>query len=246
MKYWPGICLVICLQFSAVCLFAQGKDGCEKHYFSNGRISTTQCYVNSNFGKAIAYDINGKVIYEQEIRKVGGHSSVYFSYYDNGAVSKAEWSSAPDGGIQWYRSVTKFAIDGSVTGFTENSYDDCPRVFSPKQEPTIRPAIQNERVVMPEAVYSSDFWFVNDTRRQVVVHADRMFNSDEFHTVAIAPGDTAKVGALILAGQFDYPEKYYRFSANYRDNGKRKVFGVRLLATEQRSNTARRYYYRVR
>ncbi len=248
MNHWQAkVYWVFCFQFLAGSLFGQAKEGCDKHYFKNHKISTTQCYQNSNFGKATAYSMDGKVIYEHEIRRVAGHSSVYFSYYENGAVSKAEWSSAPDGGIQWYRSVTTFGIDGSVTGFTESSYDDHPTLFAPHREPLLeQPVRQKKEVVECAVIYASEFWFINNTRQAIVVHADRMHGADDFHAVAIKPGDTAKAGVLILAQQFDEPEKYYRFSCNYRDKKKAKGLHVKLKATQQMNKEARRYYYSVR
>src|SRR5689334_2886381 len=85
---------------------------CQHTYFKNGSISTSQCYdKNNRFGQAMAYNAKGEKVYDRELRKVGGHSTVWFTFYKSGAVQKAEWSSAPDGEIQWYSNITTFAED---------------------------------------------------------------------------------------------------------------------------------------
>ncbi len=122
------------------CSAAAARDytNCTRHYFKNRKLSTSQCYdADHRWGKAIAYSSKGTIIYEKELRRVAGHSSVNFSYYASGAVKRAEWSSAPDGGIQWYSSVTDFAENGTITSFSENNYDDTPATLL--HRPAIRP-----------------------------------------------------------------------------------------------------------
>ncbi|GAA4462228.1 hypothetical protein GCM10023093_08400 [Nemorincola caseinilytica] len=111
---------------------AQEYTRCSYKYFVHGKgIATSQCYdKDGRWGKAKAYDRTGKEIYSRELRTVGGHSYVEFSYYDrSGAVKTARWSSAPDGGIQWYRSYTEFSEDGKIVNETKDSYDDGPGTF---------------------------------------------------------------------------------------------------------------------
>src|ERR1041385_8977966 len=75
---------------------------------------------------ACAYDQAGDKIYEQELRNFAGHSPVWFTYYENGAVKKAEWSSAPDAGIQWYKNISNFSDSGTLLNSTDHNYDDSP------------------------------------------------------------------------------------------------------------------------
>jgi len=98
---------------------------CTHTYFKGSKkISTSTCYDNhQRFGKAIAYNRKGEVIYEKSLRKIAGHSYVTFSYYTDGAVSRAYWSDAPDAGIQWYKSDTWFKNDGTIDRVTEQSHD---------------------------------------------------------------------------------------------------------------------------
>lgn len=91
------------------------------HYFPNGDVSTYS-YLNENReGKALAYSLEGEIIYEKITRRIHGSASVSFSHYENGMVFKANYSSYPDGGIQWYRTYTTFNDKGEVISeFNDN------------------------------------------------------------------------------------------------------------------------------
>ncbi len=97
-------------------------------YHSNGKVSTEIFFSNKvaylEQGYAKAWDCNGKLIYEKPVSRTGMISSVFFKYYDNGAVKSAEFSSHPDAGIQWYREWTSFNEEGTITDVQKQRYDD--------------------------------------------------------------------------------------------------------------------------
>lgn len=83
-------------------------------YHKNKNISTQEIWDNDKkSGKSIGYDSLGKQLYEFNLRTFGGHASVNLSYYANGQVSLVQFSSAPDGGIQWYKEMIRFDEKGS-------------------------------------------------------------------------------------------------------------------------------------
>ena len=133
IKYLLGLwCTLYCM-----CAEAQKSySNCERKYFNHTHIvSTSICYdKDKHWGKATAYDRKGKQIYQKDIRWVGGHAGVTFSYYANGAVQKANFSDQPDGGIQWYKVVTYFAPDGTVTSEDNQSYDRMNHVTMPLKD----------------------------------------------------------------------------------------------------------------
>ena len=113
---------------TSLLLSAQGREQTVKtdtgtvilHWSTTGQLSSKAWMdVADRWGHSWAYDRSGRVIFERQTRKIGGHASVDFSYHPDGTVSKAEVSQAPDGGIQWYRSTTTFDTAGVQTGFTE-------------------------------------------------------------------------------------------------------------------------------
>ncbi|MBK8927264.1 MAG: hypothetical protein IPM74_15445 [Crocinitomicaceae bacterium] len=92
-------------------------------YHKNGKISTEEFHSNSMQymagGYARAYDSKGTEIYYMGTSRSGLISSVNFSYYESGAIKKAEYNSHPDAGIQWYQKVTEFDEDGKVVRESE-------------------------------------------------------------------------------------------------------------------------------
>ncbi len=228
---------------------AQDYPKCSYHYFKNGKIATSECYdANNRFGKAKAFNKRGDVIYEKEIRKIAGHSYVQFSYYPDGAVQKAEWSSAPDGGIQWYSSMTYFSQDGTITEETENDYDNSPGKLL-RYTQTKPPVITSKKpdtakTIACAVIYSTEFWYINNIRRPVIITATR--GQEQFNTV-VHPKETQKGGQFILAEQFEDPLKYYHFTVapKYANDKNHYTLKPAPGKPEQASKAVRRYYLEV-
>lgn len=98
--------------------------------FQNGKISTLSVMLDDREGYAKAFDLTGNEIYSEAIRRYGGHSGVTFSHHANGCLMKAEYSSQPDGGIQYYRKYTYFDDKGKKTSEMIDDWDN--RVTVPK------------------------------------------------------------------------------------------------------------------
>lgn len=77
-------------------------------------------------------------MFESDISRNHGHHSVYFEHHANQVVKKIEESSAPDAGIQWYRSYYYFDENGVKTGESHDSYDDRPSLYV--KDPTFTPS----------------------------------------------------------------------------------------------------------
>lgn len=244
MRYFLLFPFVLCS------LVVNAQSDCEYHYYRNKVASTSVCYGKGfEEGKARAFDIAGKVIYEKSIRKFAGHSSVVFSWYESGAVKKAEWSEAPDAGIQWYRSITTFSEDGKVLDVEEQNYEGLhsPAITKRLPDTSYRPKpAKKKEVVKCAVIYSSEFWFINRTKYNVIAHADKKSGNDESAVVRLKPGASAKGGAMILAEQFENPERYYYFSVVQPGAGRKKQPVIRFLREEQDSKTKRRYYFEIR
>lgn len=72
----------------------------------------------------VGYNNRGKEIIHYDLRRFAGHASVYLEYYGNGQISKAEYSSAPDGGIQFWHKIHYFDEQGNPTSFMDLSQPD--------------------------------------------------------------------------------------------------------------------------
>lgn len=145
------------------------------HFFKDNTISTV-IYYSQWDGKAIAYNKKGEIIYENGVRNFAGHASVHFSHYPSGAVKLAEYSSAPDAGIQWYKSNTQFDEEGKVTGFFEQS-----------QEDLIRPSFHTEpSQTSVITIYNHRTKFVNSTNYLIVC---KLTEGQKSKDVILKPGE---------------------------------------------------------
>lgn len=234
------------------------KDNCQISYFKNSKkISTKICLDESKYkGKAFAYDIKGNIIGEWSVSRMHQLSSVFFSYHPNGAVSKAEYSSHPDAGIQWYRSFTYYDDQGNKTGFSEDSHDRQTILIEPyKKEvpvqiiPETNPPVPKQEVVQEAPIYISEFWIDNRSRKDVYVVCfyQNQKPGRGVDTLQLLPkGERIKLGEHIMAGIFENPLPY--FQIRFYDLKKKKNNKVRIgksFLTEENSKdkTRKRYYF---
>ncbi|MBK8226331.1 MAG: hypothetical protein IPK70_04045 [Flavobacteriales bacterium] len=170
-------------------------------YFNSGQVSTKEWRdKDDRWGRSWAYKKNGEVIFEGQTRRFAGHSSVHFSYHANGAVSKAETSDAPDGGIQWHRSTTTFDDQGNKTGFSEQGHDDhgiIPRPGTHVQRwPPEPEQPKQQEVVVCQRMFVNELFVVNPTNAAARVAATPKEPSPALPggTWTMAPGDTIRIG----------------------------------------------------
>ena len=111
----------------------------------NGKSSTIETWdKDQRFGTIKGFDSNSKELFCHYLRKVGGHASFSIEYYPNGQVSKVEFSDAPDGGIQFYNSTTRFSDVGVQIEFYETKY---PHELELEY---IKPVVQENPVILPK------------------------------------------------------------------------------------------------
>ena len=219
---------------------------CEKTFFKSGELSTKKCYDKDNrFGKAYAYTKKGKLIYEKGLRKIAGHESVYFTFYPSGAVKKAEWSSAPDAGIQWYNSTDEFAENGTLTSHTENNYDDYLRVVPtyivPKDTSSKNSTTKYDSVIIkPKQV---ECWFVNHTYFTISVKVIDKKNKQEINQKNIKAGDSIKVGTYDYTAKNFEPVRKYLFDIQSANNTTEQKPFVKTIKRKRLLNKNDAFYY---
>lgn len=166
-------------------------------YHSNGKVSTEILISNKvaylEQGYAKAWDRKGNLIYEKPVSRTAMISSVFFKYYDNGAVKSAEFSSHPDAGIQWYREWTTFSEDGTITDVQKQSHDDTV---------TLR---------IPET-YKEEFLQQQQKKEEKKVNKDSLDFYNEYKKVT----NTVKTEEICKV----FPDKGYRETTWY-ENGKK-------------------------
>lgn len=221
------------------------------HYFTTGQVSTREWTdKDGRFGRSLAYKRDGTVIVDHHTRRIAGHASVHFEYHPNGAVSRCEFSDAPDAGIQWYRSVATFDEQGNRTGFTEESNELLERTFTqpiehfvPAEDPAPKPG-----VATCQQLFVNEVFVVNATRHaarvDVRVWAPTPALPPGTHT--LAPGDTLRLGTYTIGMAFAPPDDHLALVATrILRNRKRQAQGSFRTATEQISPEHRRYYLAI-
>ena len=211
-----------------------------QHYFTTGQVSTEEWTdKDGRFGRSRAYTRSGAVLVDHHTRRIAGHASVHFEYHPNGAVSRSEFSDAPDAGIQWYRSTTTFDDQGNRTGFSEQGHDDLHMIpspgttftapvepFGPTEEPVREP-----EVAICQKLFVNEVFLVNPTKWTCQVHVLVQDPSPGLlgGTFTIGPRDTLRIGSYTVGEQFDVPVRHvqvavsrkkrkgpYYWMANYR------------------------------
>ncbi len=229
------------------------------HYHKSGPVSTKEWRdKDDRFGRSLAYKRDGTVIFEGGTRRIGGHASVHFSYHPNGAVSTAETSDAPDGGIQWYRSTTTFDEDGNRTGFWEygrDNYGPILRPSAPVRHEPLHP--EDPRLVgqpghveptLPpcQRMFVNEVFLVNGTRQAGKATVKSLRPSpalkDSEHT--LAPGDTVRLGTYSMGERFAPPAAELTVEVRRALRNRKKPAALGVLRTDEAPVSAehRRYY----
>ena len=224
------------------------------HHFTTGQVSTLEWTdKDGRFGRSRAYKRDGTVIVDHHTRRIAGHASVHFEYHPNGAVSRSEFSDAPDAGIQWYRSTTTFDDQGNRTGFSEQVHDDLHVIphpgttftapvepFGPTEEPVREP-----EVAICQKLFVNEVFVVNATRHAARVRVRVTIPSPALgpaeHT--LAPGDTVRLGSYTIGQAFEAPEKHVTLEVRraLRNRKRQAAEGVLRTDDAEVSKEHRRY-----
>lgn len=168
------------------CETASQPDGSvvKQCFHKNGKVSTVETWdKNKRFGSIRAYTNRGEELFSHALRSVGGHASVSMTYFANGQVEKVDFSDAPDGGIQFYHSTTRFDEQGNQTEFYQTKYPDqleleVPVKIADTMKPR-KPLVEVNRVLEPAKKERIDFLIVNKTRSKQRVSLDRGISTSD-------------------------------------------------------------------
>lgn len=212
------------------------------HRFSTGQLSAKEWTdAQGRWGRSWAFDPQGRVIFEKQTRRFAGHATVNFRYYPNGAVSRADYSEMPDGGIQWYESTTTFDENGVQTGFREDGYGN----DGPLHPSVVRPAkpVLTPGVVYEQRLFKSEYYVVATRRCHVVLQPKEPSPAATKVEGNMAKGDTLRGGYYSVGEQWDDPLKHVALAVASR-NGKRN-YNVLRTDMIQVGPEHRRYYFIV-
>ncbi|MES2590163.1 MAG: hypothetical protein V4622_14385 [Bacteroidota bacterium] len=219
--------LLICfpfLSFSQLnCKNKTNSDGSKTSncFHKNGKISTVETWdKEKRWGKIIGYNFSGNQLFEYELRTFAGHASVDVKYFPNGQVSSLYYSSAPDGGIQFYRYRHKFDESGKQTEFYDESHpSELPTIFykfpDTLKKPVVipkKPEIKKQEVVECAIPFVTEFVIINETRKAVKIKLKAQKNHyillKDIDTI-LKPKETLVVKSIMLAQMFLAQESAY-------------------------------------
>lgn len=145
---------------------AANGDKVKTCYFKNKNISSVETWDKDNrSGKFEYFKLDGTKIHEFYLRKFGGHASVYPEYYPGGQIKKIEYSSAPDGGIQFYRESRSYDEQGNQVDFwkMDYPYEHLEVPFTVPVVDTIKPEKKPE-VIICAIPYLTTLKIINSTQ----------------------------------------------------------------------------------
>lgn len=221
-------CSITFLSALTISILAQNSSfkNCTLHYFSmSTSISTSICFdEQKRWGEAKAFDKSGKEIYKRQLRKIAGHATVQFKYYESGMVKEAYYSSAPDAGIQWYHETIIFDEHGKITDERKESHED---LISPRLHPNVleKPIKQ---IVTPNTtpdkkdsnktsegaiVYSNEIWITNSSAYTVVIEAKPIKADGIPNKITLKKGEKKRLTVYGNAYSEEIPEDYFKLSA---------------------------------
>ena len=221
----------------------------------NGKVSTSETWdKDKRFGNAIAYNSKGEELYNHSLRSVGGHAYVSLEYFANGQVSKVYYSDAPDGGIQFYNSTTKFDENGVQTEFHETKYPH--EIQMVLVEPSVKktePVVEQKKeepkqeVVECAILFKNYFEIQNGTTSKVTIKINALQNNTvigESREIVLEPSRKF-VFDTVFTAQVGLQEDIYKLEiVSYTRKHKNKHVKLMELVPIETSDS-RTYYWFV-
>lgn len=225
---------LILFSFFTFLVYAQ-KDTLHIHYFPSNELSSIIVLEDNREGFAKAYNLTGKEIYSANIRRYAGHESVEFKHHGNGMVSQANYSSAPDGGIQWYKSTTSFDENGVVTNVQEYSHENLLSPIHVVPKPIV------QEVVECAVIHENIIVLHNHCRFSV----EYVFSTnDEPKSVVIQSGEIVEVFTYISAQITQKPSGVYEIQAlSKKKRSKNKLHS--MMEVKKKGNSKTEYHFHV-
>ncbi len=220
-----------------------GKE--KKCFHRNGKISTLEVWDKTGReGNMKGFDPWGKELFSYGLRSFAGHSSVYTTYYANGQLQKAEYSSAPDGGIQYYRIIHYFDEQGHETGRQDLSRPDGMEVLWIYQDTVKRETpkeVETPVATVKKAEYLTVFKLVNETDKQVEVELKSIGFPLRDTIVKLERRATLVIDSVYQTSFLEYKSSY---QLEARSGKKQKAHKI-ILAIPDEANKRRIYTWHV-
>lgn len=212
----------------------------------NGTVSTREEWdKDKRSGRLKIYTNDGKMLQELQLRNFAGHASAHLSYHANGQVSRVEYSSAPDAGIQFYRASYAYNEEGKLTDKWEEEHPY--RLYTepmllPEHEQPVRK--ESPKSPSPTLQCASPFFSVYEIRnlsgkktRLSVKARPNLIVAGKNQEFTLKPGETRRVDSLVYAERHIEPGQVYELIL---EKGSEKNYTIVQLIPLNSAQT--RYY----
>jgi hypothetical protein len=155
------------------------------------------------WGKLIINKSDGSLIQEWELRRIHGIASADIEYHTNGQVSKVEYRSAPDGGIQRFQRVYYYNQNGDLVNTVQDDYPSkIADVIRFEETP-----IPTNTIVCAE-IWTSVMQLQNRTKRTQKIKITPLLKNSQTseRVMIIKPKQTITVDSCIQAQFFQDPK----------------------------------------
>jgi hypothetical protein len=221
-------------------IFAQKMDTLEVVRFKNGKISTVKLS-NQREGVAKAFNLKGETIYESGTRRFAGHASVDFKHYPSGAVKQANYSSAPDGGIQWYKTETFFDENGKITHVNDLSYDKMMKpsyIIEPVYNPTMEQNLKKQAEQKNETAKCAN---IHQNKIIIINHTNKILEivkQKDNEKIKLKAGEKIELFNYISAEITQKPQA----AQDFKHNGKKTY---EIIETKMTGKLETHYIYHI-
>lgn len=234
------------------CKTFETKDSIKtKCYHINKNVSTIERWdKQKRWGWFSGYNPEGKEIFSYDLRRVAGHASVHVTYFPNGQAHKVNYSSAPDGGIQFYKIYHEFNELGEQVNYMDFSQPDGRPVLVFPRELRQTPDLRLHTILDPPAPnpaecavpHITSFRITNETRRKVIVTltplSSQWVSLKSHREIVINPKSSILIDSVTLAERFLPINETYRVEALF----KRKRKSPRIILAYPIENENRKEY----
>lgn len=233
-------CLILFSQYNCKTIHNQdGKTITCLH--KNGKPSTIEYWDTENRnGSLTGFSSDGKELFKYYLRNYAGHAYAQIEYHSNGQVSKAYYSSAPDGGIQFFKETRKYDENGNLIDHWEQKYPF--ELVTTIDTIRYKKVTQKQEVIKCAVPYQTYFKLINSTKSWIEVKFNPIPNlwvSLKEISVKIKPWEDLMIDSVILAERFLELNQTYQLTIQ----GKKGVIkNKKILITEPVTTNQKRTF----
>ncbi|MFN6944584.1 MAG: hypothetical protein ACK4ND_06530 [Cytophagaceae bacterium] len=215
-------------------------------YHKNNTVSTIETWDKERRnGHIKGLDKNSKELFSYYLRRYAGHASVRLWYHPNGQVSKVEFTSHPDGGIQSYHYISEYNENGERTKYIDLSRPDGhPIPVTIPSTPSLPQQVPKKKaeVVKCAVPYTTTYKLINETKNKVRIHvrqAPNLWRGEKPDTTFVLESKQEIIIDSITMAEIFMDRDLYFVTISNKQPGKKKF---KLIIAQPIEESNRKLY----